>query len=101
MVARTVEYFGRLDFAFNNAGVAGELDSGSGIGNTNDAGRWCRQRVTLIPSQNRKAGVARLQTAGADIQFRWSIVVRCRLIRHLVSALPFCASEAEIVRKLP
>jgi NAD(P)-dependent dehydrogenase (short-subunit alcohol dehydrogenase family) len=65
------------------------------------AGRWWRQRVTLIPSQNRKAGVARLQTAGADIQFRWSIVVRCRLIRHLVSALPFCASEAEIVRKLP
>jgi NAD(P)-dependent dehydrogenase (short-subunit alcohol dehydrogenase family) len=36
MVARTVEYFGRLDFAFNNAGVAGELDSGSRIGNTND-----------------------------------------------------------------
>jgi NAD(P)-dependent dehydrogenase (short-subunit alcohol dehydrogenase family) len=29
MVARTVEYFGRLDFAFNNAGVSGrEMDSG-------------------------------------------------------------------------
>ncbi|HET9376573.1 MAG TPA: SDR family NAD(P)-dependent oxidoreductase [Chthoniobacterales bacterium] len=27
MVAGTVEYFGRLDFAFNNAGLAGELDS--------------------------------------------------------------------------
>src|ERR1700756_4531322 len=25
MVARTVEYFGRLDFAFNNAGIAGEM----------------------------------------------------------------------------
>src|SRR5258707_6023012 len=35
MVARTVEYFGRLDFAFNNAGVAGELSSG-GIGNTSE-----------------------------------------------------------------
>ncbi|HXM25391.1 MAG TPA: SDR family oxidoreductase, partial [Chthoniobacterales bacterium] len=34
-VARTVEYFGRLDFAFNNAGVAGELSSG-GIGNTSE-----------------------------------------------------------------
>ena len=36
MVARTVEYFGRLDFAFNNAGVAGEMDSGNGIANTNE-----------------------------------------------------------------
>jgi len=37
MVARTVEYFGRLDFAFNNAGVSGgEMDSGNGIANTND-----------------------------------------------------------------
>jgi NAD(P)-dependent dehydrogenase (short-subunit alcohol dehydrogenase family) len=36
MVARTVEYFGRLDFAFNNAGVSGEMDSGSGIANTNE-----------------------------------------------------------------
>jgi NAD(P)-dependent dehydrogenase (short-subunit alcohol dehydrogenase family) len=37
MVARTVEYFGRLDFAFNNAGVSGgEMDSGKGIANTND-----------------------------------------------------------------
>ena len=35
MVARTVEYFGRLDFAFNNARVAGELSSG-GIGNTSE-----------------------------------------------------------------
>jgi NAD(P)-dependent dehydrogenase (short-subunit alcohol dehydrogenase family) len=32
MVARTVKYFGRLDFAFNNAGVSGETDSGKGIG---------------------------------------------------------------------
>jgi NAD(P)-dependent dehydrogenase (short-subunit alcohol dehydrogenase family) len=31
MVARTVEYFRRLDFAFNNAGVSGrERDSGKG-----------------------------------------------------------------------
>jgi NAD(P)-dependent dehydrogenase (short-subunit alcohol dehydrogenase family) len=37
MVARTVEYFGRLDFAFNNAGVSGEIDSGNGIANTNEA----------------------------------------------------------------
>jgi NAD(P)-dependent dehydrogenase (short-subunit alcohol dehydrogenase family) len=37
MVARTVEYFGRLDFAFNNAGVSGgEMDSGKGIANTNE-----------------------------------------------------------------
>jgi NAD(P)-dependent dehydrogenase (short-subunit alcohol dehydrogenase family) len=37
MVARTVGYFGRLDFAFNNAGVSGgEMDSGKGIANTND-----------------------------------------------------------------
>jgi NAD(P)-dependent dehydrogenase (short-subunit alcohol dehydrogenase family) len=36
MVARTVEYFGRLDFAFNNAGVAGEMGSGKGIANTNE-----------------------------------------------------------------
>jgi NAD(P)-dependent dehydrogenase (short-subunit alcohol dehydrogenase family) len=36
MVARTVEYFGRLDFAFNNAGVSGEMDSGNGIANTNE-----------------------------------------------------------------
>ena len=36
MVARTVEYFGRLDFVFNNAGIAGEMDSGKGIANTND-----------------------------------------------------------------
>jgi NAD(P)-dependent dehydrogenase (short-subunit alcohol dehydrogenase family) len=36
MVARTVEYFGRLDFAFNNAGVGGEMDSGNGIANTNE-----------------------------------------------------------------
>jgi NAD(P)-dependent dehydrogenase (short-subunit alcohol dehydrogenase family) len=37
MVARTVEYFGRLDLAFNNAGVSGgEMDSGKGIANTND-----------------------------------------------------------------
>lgn len=36
MVARTIEYFGRLDFAFNNAGVAGEMDSGNGIANTNE-----------------------------------------------------------------
>jgi NAD(P)-dependent dehydrogenase (short-subunit alcohol dehydrogenase family) len=37
MVARAVEYFGRLDFAFNNAGVTGgELDSGNGIANTNE-----------------------------------------------------------------
>src|SRR5258708_11636652 len=28
MVARTVEYFWRLDIAFNNAGVSGEMDSG-------------------------------------------------------------------------
>jgi NAD(P)-dependent dehydrogenase (short-subunit alcohol dehydrogenase family) len=32
MVARTVEYFGRLDFAFNNAGVSGgERGSGKGV----------------------------------------------------------------------
>jgi NAD(P)-dependent dehydrogenase (short-subunit alcohol dehydrogenase family) len=36
MVARTVEYFGRLDFAFNNAGVSGEMDSGNGIANTTE-----------------------------------------------------------------
>ena len=37
MVARTVEYFGRLDFAFNNAGVSGgERNSGKGIANTNE-----------------------------------------------------------------
>jgi NAD(P)-dependent dehydrogenase (short-subunit alcohol dehydrogenase family) len=36
MVARTVEYFGRLDFAFNNAGISGEIDLGKGIANTND-----------------------------------------------------------------
>jgi NAD(P)-dependent dehydrogenase (short-subunit alcohol dehydrogenase family) len=36
MVARTVKYFGRLDFAFNNAGVSGETDSGKGIANTNE-----------------------------------------------------------------
>ena len=37
MVARTVECFGRLDFAFNNAGVSGgEMDSGKGIANTNE-----------------------------------------------------------------
>jgi NAD(P)-dependent dehydrogenase (short-subunit alcohol dehydrogenase family) len=37
MVARTVEYFGRLDFAFNNAGVSGgERGSGKGIANTNE-----------------------------------------------------------------
>ena len=37
MVARTVEYFGRLDFAFNNAGVSGEeMNSGNGIAKTND-----------------------------------------------------------------
>ena len=36
MVACTVEYFGRLDFVFNNAGIAGEMDSGKGIANTND-----------------------------------------------------------------
>jgi NAD(P)-dependent dehydrogenase (short-subunit alcohol dehydrogenase family) len=37
MVARTVEYFGRLDFAFNNAGVSGgERSSGKGIANTNE-----------------------------------------------------------------
>jgi NAD(P)-dependent dehydrogenase (short-subunit alcohol dehydrogenase family) len=35
MVARTVEYFGRLDFAFNNAGI-GEMDLGKGIANTNE-----------------------------------------------------------------
>jgi NAD(P)-dependent dehydrogenase (short-subunit alcohol dehydrogenase family) len=32
LVRRTVEEFGRLDFAFNNAGIA--LDAGVGIGNT-------------------------------------------------------------------
>jgi NAD(P)-dependent dehydrogenase (short-subunit alcohol dehydrogenase family) len=38
LVARTVEYFGRLDFAFNNAGVSGgEMDSGNGIANSNEA----------------------------------------------------------------
>jgi NAD(P)-dependent dehydrogenase (short-subunit alcohol dehydrogenase family) len=37
MVARTIEHFGRLDFAFNNAGVSGgEMESGKGIANTND-----------------------------------------------------------------
>src|SRR5258707_6584661 len=36
MVARTVKYFGRLDFVFNNAGISGEMDSGNGIANTND-----------------------------------------------------------------
>src|SRR5258708_10585002 len=37
MVARKVEYFGRLDFAFNNAGVSGgERNSGKGIANTNE-----------------------------------------------------------------
>ncbi len=34
LVARTVEHFGRLDFAFNNAGVAGE--AGAGIANTGE-----------------------------------------------------------------
>jgi NAD(P)-dependent dehydrogenase (short-subunit alcohol dehydrogenase family) len=34
MVARTVEYFGRLDFAFNNAGVGEGLRAG--IANTNE-----------------------------------------------------------------
>src|SRR5258708_13265239 len=29
LVARTVEHFGRLDFAFNNAGVAGEAGPAS------------------------------------------------------------------------
>jgi NAD(P)-dependent dehydrogenase (short-subunit alcohol dehydrogenase family) len=35
LVARTLEHFGRLDFAFNNAGVGGE--GGAGIANTSDA----------------------------------------------------------------
>ncbi len=34
LVARTVEHFGQLDFAFNNAGVAGE--AGAGIANTGE-----------------------------------------------------------------
>ena len=32
LVERTIERFGRLDFAFNNAGIAGE--AGAGIANT-------------------------------------------------------------------
>ena len=37
MVARTIEHFGRLDFAFNNAGVSGgQMESGKGTANTND-----------------------------------------------------------------
>jgi NAD(P)-dependent dehydrogenase (short-subunit alcohol dehydrogenase family) len=34
LVTRTVEHFGRLDFAFNNAGVGGE--AGAGIANTGE-----------------------------------------------------------------
>jgi NAD(P)-dependent dehydrogenase (short-subunit alcohol dehydrogenase family) len=34
LVARTLEKFGRLDFAFNNAGIA--LESGTGIANTGE-----------------------------------------------------------------
>jgi NAD(P)-dependent dehydrogenase (short-subunit alcohol dehydrogenase family) len=34
LVARTLEHFGRLDFAFNNAGIGGE--AGAGIANTGD-----------------------------------------------------------------
>src|SRR5260370_39805489 len=34
LVARTVEHFGRLDFAFNNAGGGGE--AGAGIANTGE-----------------------------------------------------------------
>jgi NAD(P)-dependent dehydrogenase (short-subunit alcohol dehydrogenase family) len=34
LVARTVEHFGRLDFAFNNAGIGGE--GGVGIANTSE-----------------------------------------------------------------
>jgi NAD(P)-dependent dehydrogenase (short-subunit alcohol dehydrogenase family) len=34
--ARTVEHFGQLDFAFNNAGVGGEAGSGVGIANTGE-----------------------------------------------------------------
>jgi NAD(P)-dependent dehydrogenase (short-subunit alcohol dehydrogenase family) len=34
LVARTVEHFGRLDFAFNNAGIGGE--GGVGIANTGE-----------------------------------------------------------------
>ncbi len=36
LVARTVEHFGQLDFAFNNAGVGGEAGSGVGIANTGE-----------------------------------------------------------------
>ena len=35
LVGRTVERFGRLDFAFNNAGIGGE--AGAGIANTGEA----------------------------------------------------------------
>jgi NAD(P)-dependent dehydrogenase (short-subunit alcohol dehydrogenase family) len=34
LVTRTVEHFGRLDFAFNNAGIGGE--GGAGIANTGE-----------------------------------------------------------------
>jgi NAD(P)-dependent dehydrogenase (short-subunit alcohol dehydrogenase family) len=36
LVDHTVEQFGRLDFAFNNAGVGGEVGSGLGIANTGE-----------------------------------------------------------------
>jgi NAD(P)-dependent dehydrogenase (short-subunit alcohol dehydrogenase family) len=93
MVARTVEYFGRLDFAFNNAGVGEGLRAG--IANTNEVfNRVMDTNVRGVFFSLRHEIPAILQSGGGAIVNNASVAG----LRAFITGIPiYTASKFAVV----
>jgi NAD(P)-dependent dehydrogenase (short-subunit alcohol dehydrogenase family) len=94
LVARTVEHFGQLDFAFNNAGVGGEAGSGVGIANTGEFfDRFMNTNVRSVFFGMKHQIPALLRSGGGAIVNNASIAA----LRPVADAPIYSASKLAVI----
>jgi NAD(P)-dependent dehydrogenase (short-subunit alcohol dehydrogenase family) len=92
LVARTLAHFGRLDFAFNNAGIGGE--AGAGIANTGDTfDRIMNINVRGVFFSMKHEIPAMLQSGGGTIVNNASVVG----LRPRAGSPIYSASKAAVI----
>jgi NAD(P)-dependent dehydrogenase (short-subunit alcohol dehydrogenase family) len=94
LVARTVEHFGQLDFAFNNAGVGGEAGSGVGIANTGETfDRFMNTNVRSVFFGMKHQIPALLRSGGGAIVNNASVAA----LRPVADAPIYSASKLAVI----